>query len=63
VTVSEDEIVESIALLAERGKIIWDGSAAVTFAAVFKKKFNFPKDEKVVSVTSGGNIELQLLSG
>jgi len=62
VVVTEDDISESIALLAERSKIICEGAGASPFAAVLKKKFSFRPDEKIVCVASGGNIELQMLS-
>jgi len=62
VTVSEDDISEAIALLAERTKIISEGAGAAPFAAVLKKKFQFRPDENVVCVISGGNIELTMLS-
>ena len=62
VIVSEDEIVNAIALLAERAKIICEGAGATSVAAVLSHKFSFRPDEKIVSVVSGGNIELQMLS-
>ena len=62
VVVSEDEISQAIALLAERFKIVVEGAGASTFAAVLFKKFEYKPDDKIVCVLSGGNIELQMLS-
>lgn len=62
VTVSEDDISEAIALLAERNKVVAEGAGAASFAAVLSKKFSFRPDEKIVCVISGGNIELTMLS-
>jgi threonine dehydratase len=62
VLVTEDEIVQTIALLAERGKVISEGAGASSVAAVLNHKFKFRPDEKIVCVVSGGNIELQMLS-
>jgi threonine dehydratase len=62
VVVTEDEIATSIAMLAERSKIIAEGAGASTFAAVFSGKVKVHEGEKVVCVLSGGNIELQMLS-
>lgn len=62
VVVSEDEIAEAIALLAERAKMVVEGAGAATFAAVHSRKFEFREDEKVCCILSGGNIELQMLS-
>ena len=62
VIVSEDDIAESIALLAERAKIISEGAGAAPFAALLKKKFEYKSGEKIVCIVSGGNIELTMLS-
>ena len=62
VVVTEDEIAQSIAMLAERSKVICEGAGASAFAAVLAKKFTLREDEKVVCIMSGGNIELPMLS-
>jgi threonine dehydratase len=62
VLVSEDEIAESIALLAERAKIVAEGSGAAAFAAVLSKKFSYKEDENIVCIVSGGNIDLAMLA-
>jgi threonine dehydratase len=62
VVVSEDEIAESIALLAERAKIVCEGSGAAAFAAVLSKKFKYAVDENICCIVSGGNIDLAMLA-
>jgi len=62
VVVNEDEVAMSVALLAERAKIISEGAGATSFAAVYNHKFSFRKDEKIVCIVSGGNITLRMLS-
>jgi threonine dehydratase len=62
VLVTEDEIAEAIAFLAERAKLVCEGSGAAAFAAVMAKKFEFKRDENIVCIVSGGNIDLAMLS-
>lgn len=62
VDVSEDEVALAIALLAERAKVIAEGAAAATLAAVMAKKFEYKKGEKICCIVSGGNIPLKMLS-
>ncbi|KAH0789779.1 threonine ammonia-lyase [Histomonas meleagridis] len=62
VIVSEDDVAQAVALIAERGKIITEGAGAASFAAVLSKKFEFRPDENVCCIISGGNIELKMLS-
>jgi threonine dehydratase len=62
VLVSEDEIAEAIALLAERAKIVAEGSGAAAFAAVLSKKLSYKENENVVCIVSGGNIDLSMLA-
>jgi threonine dehydratase len=62
VLVTEDEIAESIALLAERAKLVCEGSGAAAFAAVMGKKFEYKPNENIVCIVSGGNIDLAMLS-
>jgi threonine dehydratase len=62
VVVTEDEVAMSIALLAERGKIIAEGAGATPLAAVLAKKFAFKPDEKIVGIVSGGNIQLSMFA-
>jgi threonine dehydratase len=62
VVVTEDEVASSVALMAERAKIISEGAGATPLAAILNKKFSFKPNEKIVCVVSGGNIPLRMLS-
>ena len=62
VVVTEHEIACTISLLAERAKIVAEGSGASTVAAVLFNKFKHEKDENIVCIISGGNIPLTRLS-
>lgn len=62
VVVTEDEVAMSVALMAERGKIISEGAGAAAFAAIFYKKFEYKPDETIVAIVSGGNIPLRMLA-
>lgn len=59
--VSEDEISSAILALIEKQKMIAEGAGAVAVAAVMFDKFNL-KGKKVVSIVSGGNIDVSILS-
>jgi threonine dehydratase len=61
VTVSEDEIVEAVRLLAQHPKTIAEPSGAVAFAAFLFHSEELPRTRINVAVISGGNIEPQLL--
>lgn len=60
VTVSDDEIAESMVFLLERAKTLVEGSGAVGLAALMNNKMNFGK--KVCVLLSGGNIDLNIIS-
>ena len=62
VLVSEEEISCAISVLAQRAKMIVEGSGAATLAAVMNKKFKYEKDENIVCILSGGNIPLNRLT-
>ena len=62
VLVNEDEIAMAVAILADKAKTIVEGSAAMTFAAVFYHKFKVSPEENVCCVLTGGNIELKMLN-
>jgi threonine dehydratase len=62
VLVTEDDVAIAVALLAERAKIVAEGAGATSFAAILTKKFAFHPDEKIVSIVSGGNIQLSMLA-
>ncbi len=59
--VTEDEISSAILALIERQKMIAEGAGAVSVAAAMYDKFPI-KGKKVVSVVSGGNIDVTILS-
>ncbi len=68
VTVTEKEIIDAIATLSFSGKIVVEGAGAMPTAAVLSNKVKFRKNEKVVLMVSGGNIDpikyiCSLLSG
>ncbi len=61
VTVTEGEISSAILALIEQHKMIAEGAGAVAVAAVMFNKIDV-KGKKVVSVVSGGNIDVTILS-
>ena len=61
VLVTEGEISSAILTLLEKNKIITEGAAASTVAALMYKKFNH-KGKKVCCVLSGGNIDVTRVS-
>jgi len=60
VLVSEEEIIESCILAAERAKLIVEPGGVVGLAAILNHKI--PKHENTVVVLSGGNINLDLFA-
>lgn len=61
VLVTEGEISSAILTLLEQNKIITEGAAASTVAALMYKKFNH-RGKKVCCVLSGGNIDVTRVS-
>ena len=61
VTVSDSEIVEAMALILERCKLVAEPAAAATLAALLTRKADFPEGSKVVCVLSGGNVDRERL--
>ncbi len=61
VTVSDDEIAAAILALMERHKLVTEGAGAASVAAVMFGKVDL-QGKKVVSVLSGGNIDVTILS-
>ena len=59
--VTDDEISSAILALIEKQKMIAEGAGAVPVAAAMFDKFPI-RDKKVVSVVSGGNIDVTSLS-
>jgi threonine dehydratase len=60
VTVEEDQIANAILLLLEMEKIVAEGAGAVPLAAILNRKEEFV-GKKVVSIISGGNIDVNIL--
>ncbi|WP_324824111.1 threonine ammonia-lyase [Sinanaerobacter sp. ZZT-01] len=61
VTVSDDEVAAAILALIEKQKLIAEGAGAVSVAAALFNKIDL-SGKKVVSVVSGGNIDVSILS-
>ena len=59
ITVSDPELMEAFLLLLERHKLIAENSGVLSLAALRQLKI---RDEKVVSVISGGNIDVVTIS-
>ncbi len=60
VTVTEDELAESIVFLMERAKAVVEGSGAVSLAGAKKLKGQLGK--KTCVILSGGNIDLNIIN-
>ncbi len=60
VTVTEDEIAESIVFLMERAKSVVEGSGAVALAAA--KKYKEKMGKKVCLLLCGGNIDMNIIA-
>lgn len=60
VTVSEQEIVDSMRIVWERMKIIIEPSCAVPFAELLKRRADF-QGKKIGIILSGGNVDLENL--
>lgn len=58
VTVTEEEIVEAMRLLLTRAKLYVEGAGAAATAALLAGKVRVPSGAAVVSVVSGGNVDL-----
>jgi threonine dehydratase len=63
VTVSEDLIAETMALLLERSKLVVEGAGAASLAAVIAGAVELDPEQTTVVVLSGGNVDIGLLSG
>lgn len=60
VTVDDEDVANAILLLLERSKLMVEGAGAISLAAVLQGKI--PDDGKIVSVISGGNIDVNFIS-
>ena len=61
VTVDEDEISNAILLLLENEKIMTEGAGATALAALVNRKVDL-EGKRVLSIVSGGNIDVNMLS-
>jgi threonine dehydratase len=61
VLVNDDEIKQAIRLLLERCKLLAEGAGAAATAALLARKYPLPENARVVSVVSGGNVDLERL--
>lgn len=61
VLVEEDEIAQGMLFLMENQKVVAEGSGAVSTAALLSGKYVPQKDENVVCIISGGNVDVNTL--
>lgn len=61
VVVEESEIAQGMLFLMENQKVVAEGSGAVSTAALLSEKYVPSKDENVVCVISGGNVDVNTL--
>lgn len=62
VSVTSDEIANAIMLMLEIEKLVVEGAAATPLAALLNNRLPQLKGKTVVSIVSGGNIDVNLLS-
>jgi threonine dehydratase len=62
VTVSEEEIASAILYLLEKEKTVVEGAGAVAVAALMNRRVGGVEGRRVVSVISGGNIDVNLIA-
>ncbi|MET4578253.1 threonine/serine dehydratase [Ottowia thiooxydans] len=63
VLVDDTEIFDSVVWLMERCKLVAEGAAAATVAALRTGRLTIPKGKTAVCVLSGGNLKLEQLQG
>lgn len=61
-TVTEDEIIDAMRLLATRAKLVVEGSGAAAVGAVISGAIRLPPGSSVVAIVSGGNVDPDRLS-
>lgn len=63
ILVNEDEILDSMAILIQRNKVITEGAGALSTAALLSGKLDhYIQGKKTVAIISGGNIDLSRIS-
>jgi threonine dehydratase len=63
VALPDTEIFDAVIWIMERCKLIVEGAAAASVAALMKGLIDVPKGSKVVAVLSGGNVNLDEFRG
>jgi threonine dehydratase len=61
VLVSDEEILDAMRLLIEKVKVVTEPAGAAGFAALNAGKIQVSKDDQIVCVLSGGNVDTNLL--
>lgn len=61
VLVNDDEIKAAIRLLLERSKLLVEGAGGAATAAILSQKHSLPANARVVTLLSGGNVDLTKL--
>jgi threonine dehydratase len=62
VAVSDAEIVDAMRVLMERAKVVPEPAGAAATAALLSGRLDLPPGARVVSVVSGGNVDLARLA-
>jgi threonine dehydratase len=62
VTVSEEEIASAILYLLEKEKTVVEGAGAVPVAALMQRRIRGLEGKRVVSIVTGGNIDVNLVA-
>ncbi len=62
VRVSDEDILRALALALQRTKLLLEPSAAAPLAALMTGVLDLPPGTRVVSIASGGNVDLSLLA-
>jgi threonine dehydratase len=63
VLVDDSEIFDTVVWLMERCKLVAEGAAAATVAALRTGKLQIPKGKTAVCVLSGGNLKVEQIRG
>ena len=63
VLVTDEEIAEAMRLLLSRCKLLAEGAGAAATAALISGKIEVRRDEHVVAMLSGGNVDLEIVAG
>jgi len=63
ILVSEEEIAEGMFFVFDRHHLVTEGAAVVGISAILSDKLSGSKGNNVVVLLSGGNVDIQLLTG